>query len=95
VEEAADGVEALQCWEKNRGLVALLLTDLVMPGGISGQELARRLVLKQPHLRVIYSSGYSADTGGKDFQLRPGEAFIQKPYPTETLLETIRRCLGD
>ena len=93
--EASNGVEALQRWEDNRGTVALLLTDLVMPGGMSGQELARQLVANQPQLKVIYTSGYSADIAGREFQLRPGEAFLQKPCPTAQLVETVRRSLDD
>jgi FixJ family two-component response regulator len=73
--------------------VALLLTDLVLPGGLGGQELGRRLAVEQPGLKVIFASGYSADIAGRDFQLRPGEAFVQKPFAMDHLLETIRRCL--
>jgi PAS domain S-box-containing protein len=91
--EAANGVEALLCWEENHQSVSLLLTDLVMPGGVSGQELARQLVARQPELKVIFASGYSADIAGRDFQLRPGEAFVQKPSPTLQLLETVRKGL--
>ncbi len=93
VVEAANGMEALARWPEHRGRVALLLTDLVMPGGMNGQELARQLVAEQPQLKVIYVSGYSADIAGRDFQLRLGESFIQKPYATDHLLETIRRFL--
>ena len=91
--EAADGKEALKLWQEYRRPVSLLLTDLVMPGGMNGQELARKLIAEQPQLKVIYVSGYSADIAGRDFQLRPGESFIQKPYATDNLLETIRRFL--
>ena len=86
-------MEALSLWEKHRPAVSLLLTDLVMPRGMNGQELARRLVADQPQLKVIYVSGYSADIAGRDFQLRPGEFFIQKPYATDNLLATLRRFL--
>ena len=91
--EASNGVEALQRWEEHRGTVALLLTDLVMPGGMSGQQLAGQLVAMQPQLKVIYTSGYSAEIAGRDFELRPGEAFIQKPCPTAQLVETVRQSL--
>lgn len=91
--EAASGVEALNCWAENRNRVALLLTDLVMPGGVSGQELARRLQADQPQLKVIYTSGYSADIAGREFQMHDGEAFLQKPFAPEQLWETIRRSL--
>jgi PAS domain S-box-containing protein len=91
--EASNGGEALQRWEHHPGTVALLLTDLVMPGGMSGQELARQLVAQQPQLKVIYTSGYSAEIAGREFQMRPGEAFLQKPCPTAQLVETVRRSL--
>ena len=91
--DATNGVEALKLWEKHHRSVSLLLTDMVMPGGLSGRELARELQGKAPALKVIYVSGYSADIAGKNFQLKQGEAFIQKPFATDYLLETIRRCL--
>jgi PAS domain S-box-containing protein len=91
--EAADGAEALKLWRAHRDTVALLLTDLVMPGGLGGLELGRRLKAEQPGLKVIFASGYSADIAGRDFNLQPGEAFVQKPFATDHLLETIRRCL--
>jgi PAS domain S-box-containing protein len=93
VVEAADGMEALDIWQKNSETVSLLLTDLVMPGAVNGRELARRLVAMQPQLKVIYVSGYSADTAGREFELHQGEVFIQKPFATEHLLEAVRRCL--
>jgi len=90
---AGNGQEALNQWQEHRATVALLLTDLVMPGGLSGQELAQRLESEQPQLKVIYISGYSAEIAGKELQLRNGEAFIQKPFATVHLLKTIRHCL--
>ena len=75
--------------------MALLLTDLVMPGEVGGQELGRRLKAEQPDLKVIFASGYSAGIAGRDFQLQPGEAFVQKPFATDHLLATIRQCLDN
>lgn len=91
--EAGDGAEALQVWGKHRGNVSLLLSDLVMPGDLGGRELGRRLGTDRPGLKVIYASGYSADIAGRDFHLKPGEAFLQKPFISDQLLETIRRSL--
>ena len=93
VVEAADGVEALRVWQEHHGEVALLLTDLVMPGGTSGIELARRLESEQPRLKVIYTSGYSAEIAGKELALHSGENFLQKPCPLDQLLETVRHSL--
>ena len=94
--EAANGQEALALWETHRAAVALQLNNAAgaaEDGGWSGQELARRLQGEAAGLKVIFASGYSAEIAGKDFQLHPGEAFIQKPFATDHLLETIRRCL--
>ncbi len=93
--QAADGVAALKVWRKHRDAVALLLTDLVMPGGVSGQQLAARLQAEQPRLKVVFCSGYSAEIAGRELHLEAGQNFIQKPATPERLLETVRRCLDD
>jgi nitrogen-specific signal transduction histidine kinase len=90
---AANGVEALKVWEQHRDSIALLLTDMVMPAGISGQQLARRLEEDRPSLRVLFTSGYSAEIAGRNLELRAGENFLQKPFPSALLLETVRRTL--
>jgi PAS domain S-box-containing protein len=91
--EASHGSDAINLWQNHRGTVAVLLTDLVMPGGMSGQQLAGRLRAEAPRLKVIFASGYSAEIAGRELQLREGEVFIQKPFAPEQLLETIRRSL--
>lgn len=91
--EAADGVEAVEIWREQGGAVALLLTDLVMPGGLSGLELAGRLRADQRGLKVILSSGYSAEIAGRELQLSEGEHFLQKPFTPRELLEAVRRSL--
>jgi PAS domain S-box-containing protein len=93
VMEAANGVDAEDVWLKNRQFISLLLTDLVMPGGVSGQELARRLQQKSPQLKAIFTSGYSAEIAGRELKMREGEHFLQKPFPPEQLLEKLRDCL--
>ncbi len=91
--EAWNGVEARQLWQLTGGQAALLLTDLVMPGGLSGQELARQLRGLKPNLKVIFVSGYSAEIAGKEFKMQAGEVFIQKPFESPVLLEKVRQCL--
>lgn len=91
--EATNGPEALDLWQKNQGQIDLLLTDLVMPHGVSGQELARQLQIEQPSLKVIYSSGYSCDLFGEKSFLNPGTNFLQKPYRLNSLADMIRQCL--
>lgn len=91
--EAADGVEALRVWEERAGEIQLLLTDIVMPEGIGGRELAERLRERRPGLRVIFTSGYSAEIAGRELVLKEGQNFLQKPCPPDRILETVRRCL--
>ncbi|KAB2965763.1 MAG: PAS domain S-box protein [Thermoanaerobaculia bacterium] len=91
--EAGSGAEALRVWPTVRDRVALLLTDLVMPEGVSGHQLAQRLRTDRPGLKVIYTSGYSAEIAGREFAPSSDEAFLQKPFSTAVLLETLRRCL--
>ena len=91
--EAANGVEALTLWEQHHDAIRLLFTDMVMPEGISGRELAGLLRERDPKLRVIFTSGYSADIAGRELSLREGQNFISKPSNTHELLATVRRSL--
>ncbi len=91
--EAAHGAEALRIWDQHGGAVDLLLTDIVMPEGMSGRELAARLRSRNPKLKVIFTSGYSADIAGRELSERERQSFIQKPSSPRQLLETVRRCL--
>lgn len=91
--EASNGVEAQQIWTKQQGRIILLLTDLVMPGGMDGRELAARLQSQKPGLKIIFTSGYSAEIAGSELKLKAGQTFVQKPCPPDQLLETIRSCL--
>src|SRR6185503_11025521 len=79
--EAGNGVEALRIWEQHKQHVHLLLTDIVMPDGVSGRDLAAQLQAHNPDLRVIFTSGYSADLAGRELRLQEGQNFLQKPYP--------------
>ncbi|HUC85595.1 MAG TPA: PAS domain S-box protein [Candidatus Acidoferrales bacterium] len=90
---AANGIEAAELAQAHRQQIALLLTDLVMPGGLNGQELARQLQATMSNLKVIYITGYSPETAGRELHLRSGENFVQKPFMTDHLLETLRRSL--
>ena len=91
--EAAHGVEALEVWERHPSPIHLLFTDLIMPEGVSGRELAARLRERNPRLPVIFTSGYSAEIAGRELALQPGQHFLQKPSRPHELLETVRRCL--
>lgn len=89
--EAEDGPSALRLWEQPEPpAVQVLFTDLVMPNGLSGIELARRLCQLCPDLRVVFTSGYQPDLAGKPLQLQPGQTFLAKPYSPDQLLQAIR-----
>ena len=67
---------------------------MLMPEGVSGRELAERVLRDRPDLKIIYSSGYSLDVVHPDFSSRAGTVFLQKPYDPETLAQTVRDCLS-
>ena len=91
--EAASGVEALQVWRQHGQSIDVLLTDMVMPDGLTGHELAQRVRAERPDLKLIYSSGYSHEVLGQDVILREGINFLPKPYAPGALLQTVRDCL--
>ena len=91
--EAESGQQALAVWEQADRKIDLLLTDMVMPGGIMGRELAEKLAEKFPGLKVIYTSGYSPGMAGKDASLLEGRNFLPKPYSIGKLTQFVRECL--
>jgi len=93
--QAVDGQNALQIWTEYKHEIDLLFTDVIMPGGLNGRDLAERLWADKPGLKVIFSSGYGADALGKNFKLDPKLNFLQKPYLPQTLSRAIRRCLDE
>jgi two-component system, NtrC family, sensor kinase len=90
---AGSGVEALEQWAKRQGDVHLLLTDIVMPHGLTGRKLAEQLQSEDPRLRVIYTSGYTAGTPGTELANVDERSFLAKPYRPSMLLKLVRECL--
>jgi len=88
---AANADEALRLFEQHPA-IDLLLTDVVMPGA-SGPELTRRLIEQRPTLRVIYMSGYTEDAIVHHGVLKPGIAFLNKPFTSATLGRKVREVL--
>lgn len=91
VTTAADGLEALSILENPRRRIDLVLTDWVMPL-MAGSELVRRIRMVRPDLKIVVVSGSSA-MESEDFQGLPVAGILQKPYTTESLLQTIRNAL--
>ncbi len=90
---AASGAEALAAWADQKSTVRLLLTDVLMPDGISGRDLAQRLRTENQALPVILTSGYSVEDSEPESTPLAGARFLQKPYSIGDLTRTIRDCL--
>lgn len=91
--EAANGQEAMALWRDHNRQIDLLLTDMVMPEGIAGLELAQRARAEKPELKVIISSGYSAEMTECGKNAAAGIVYLQKPYRASLLGKTVRDCL--
>jgi len=91
--EAASGVKALEVWRQHQQDIHMLLTDLVMPDGLSGKDLADCLLKEKPALKVTYMSGYSAEVVDKDFSMQRHIHFLNKPFSIQQLAQTVRDCL--
>ena len=91
--EAVNGAGALQIWRQHHDEIHLLLTDLVMPGGMNGKEVADWLLAENPKLKVIYTSGYSAAVQVEDLLLEEGVNYLTKPFAAHHLAQTVRNCL--
>lgn len=89
---APNGRAALKMWAERRNEIDLLLTDMRMPEGINGYELAERLLSEKPMLKVIYVSGYSIEPGPR-LRLEEGQNFLTKPYTPPGLANAVRRML--
>ena len=91
--EADSAGAALDRWREHQNRISLVLTDIVIPGGAAGPDLAKKFHAEKPALRIIFSSGYSVDVVEKDFELREGVNFLQKPYSPHKLAQAIREVL--
>ena len=93
VVEAETGREAMQIWEQYSSEVRLVMTDLRMPGGCSGRQLADWLFDRNPRLQIILTSGFIPEADDRAFAERMDGAFLQKPYKSAHLLQMVRECL--
>ena len=91
--EAENGPLALTVWEQHSARIQLLFTDMIMPGGMGGSELAEKLQTYKPQLKVVFTSGYSIELAGRAVKLAAGQAFVPKPSDPRKILETIRQTL--
>jgi CheY-like chemotaxis protein len=91
--EASSGREALDVWSQRANEIDLLLTDMVMPDGISGVDLVDKLLASRPRLKVVFTSGYTANEVNRKMLARTRASFLAKPYTHAELAKTVRDCL--
>ena len=91
--QASSGPEALSVWKDHAAEIDLVLSDMVMPGGMSGRDLAKQLLAQRPGLPVVLASGYSMDDISDELSGNRNISFIPKPYNLEILAKAIRNAL--
>ena len=91
--EVRTGAEALALSEQHPGPIHLLLTDLVLPGGMSGWDLRERLLALRPEIRVLCMSGYAYDAAVQHHILERGIPFLEKPFKPAALTQKVREVL--
>jgi len=83
---------ALAAAERHQGPIHLILTDVVMPV-LSGPQVSERFLAGRPSAKVLYMSGYTGVAARHNAPLKPGHAFLQKPFSLDTLLRKVRETL--
>jgi PAS domain S-box-containing protein len=92
--ESSNGKTALEIWEQHKTKIDLLLTDLILPDGMAGPELAKILQAAKPALKVLYTSGYNTERLAKEFPPGARVNFVQKPFHARKLAEVVYACLN-
>ena len=91
---AKDGKSALALFEETPD-IDLLFTDVMLPGNMSGIDLAAQARVQAPGLKVLYTSGNAADAMTEAGDLRQGHNFIQKPYLRKELALRVQELLDE
>ena len=90
--QAENGQDALRLFEASREKIDLLMADVVMPD-LSGRQVAEALQATDPHLKVLFQSGYTDDTVVRRGILRAEVAFLKKPFSLDDLARKVREAL--
>ena len=91
---ASDAEAAMGIADRHPGHIHLLITDMILPR-LSGRELAARLGIHRPAIKVLYVSGTSDEAIARHRVLAPGTEFLEKPFSLDGLLRKVRQVLGD
>jgi two-component system, cell cycle sensor histidine kinase and response regulator CckA len=90
---ASDAESATALADRHAGHIHLLITDVHLPR-VSGRELAARLGIHRPAIKVLYVSGTAEGSLARHRMLEPGTTFLEKPFSLDRLLRSVRRALG-
>ena len=90
---ASDGAAALALVDQGVEF-DLLFTDMIMPGGMNGRELAEAVRQRRREVKVLYTSGYTDNAIVHEGHLDPGVALLRKPYRKSDLAQKIREVLA-
>ena len=91
---AYDGEDAIQVYEENADRIDLAILDVMMPK-LGGREVMDRIRVRCPHVRFLFSSGYSENAIHTNFVIKEGYNLITKPYRKSELLRAVREVLDD
>ncbi|MFA5264792.1 MAG: response regulator [Opitutaceae bacterium] len=91
---ASNGEEAAALWAESKGSISLLFTDVVLPGGVTGKDLADSLREERPDLKVVFCSGYGAEIVGQEIMCAPGNYFLAKPFDVQRLTQVVHEALA-
>ncbi|MGH7498999.1 MAG: PAS domain-containing protein [Gemmatimonadales bacterium] len=91
---ASDAETAMAIADRHPGHIHLLITDMFLPR-VSGRELAARLGIHRPAIKVLYVSGTTDESIARHRMLAPGTEFLEKPFSLDGLLRKVRQVLGD
>ncbi len=91
--EATHGKDALRVWQNTDVKPSLLLTDMMMPEGMTGWDLACHIRTESPDIKVVYTSGYSPEIFGGEVKMDSNANFLPKPFHPRVLAKTVRQCL--
>jgi PAS domain S-box-containing protein len=91
---AATGAEALVIAAEHDGAIELLMTDVIMPK-MQGKEVAERLRVARPAMKVLFISGYARPVLANSGTLDPGVVLLEKPFSESTLLTAVRQVLDE
>ncbi len=94
VQEAESGMAALEILDQDYG-ITLMLTDIVMPGDMSGIDLASMVSAGYPDIKIIYASGYSSESMEKDGAAEINFPLLKKPYKKQELAQLLSQVLND